>query len=101
MSWFIDSASVRHELFGNGGGAAVAAFAEALLLEQVPLGVRERGDKGTPFVQAAPSSEPAKAFVAIAERLVDLCEQAPDDNGGPSIDRGGGSGGKKRLPVTR
>ena len=56
MSWFIDSAGVRHELFGKGGGAAVAEFAGAPLLGQVPLdpSVREWGDKGTPVVQAAP-----------------------------------------------
>ena len=55
MSWFIDSAGVRHELFGAGGGAAVAEFAEVPLLGQVPLEpvVREWGDKGTPVVQAA------------------------------------------------
>ena len=58
MSWFIDTAGVRHELFGKGGGQAVADFAEAPLLGQIPLDptVREWGDKGTPVVQAAPES---------------------------------------------
>jgi ATP-binding protein involved in chromosome partitioning len=103
MSWFVDSAGVRHELFGRGGGAAVAAFAEARLLGQVPLdpSVREWGDKGTPVVQAAPSSEAARAFAAIAEQVVQQCEQSHDDDAGPAIDRSGGPGGKKRLPVTR
>jgi ATP-binding protein involved in chromosome partitioning len=103
MSWFIDSAGVRHELFGKGGGEAVAAFAEAPLLGQVPLdpSVREWGDKGTPVVQASPSSDVAKAFVNVAEQVVQQCEQAHDDDAGPAIDRGGGPGGKKRLPVTR
>jgi ATP-binding protein involved in chromosome partitioning len=101
MSWFIDSAGVRHELFGKGGGEAVAAFAEAPLLGQVPLdpSVREWGDKGTPVVQALPSTEVAKAFVAIADRVVALCEAAHEDDAGPTIDRTGGTGGKKRLPV--
>src|SRR3984957_13788518 len=104
MSWFIDSAGMRHELFGKGGGQAVADFAEAPLLGQVPLDplVREWGDKGTPVVQAAPQSEPSKAFLAIAERVVDLCEAAHvGDDAGPTIDRSGGPGGKKRLPVAR
>jgi ATP-binding protein involved in chromosome partitioning len=103
MSWFIDSAGVRHELFGKGGGEAVAAFAEAPLLGQVPLdpSVREWGDKGTPVVQAAPVSDVAKAFAAIAERVIALCEEAHGDDAGPTIDRSGGSGGKKRLPVTQ
>ncbi len=104
MSWFVDSAGVRHELFGKGGGQAVAEFAEAPLIGQVPLdpSVREWGDKGTPVVQAAPTSDVAKAFAAIAERVVELCEAAHgDDDAGPTIDRTGGSGGKKRLPMTR
>src|SRR5579862_9155174 len=103
MSWFIDSAGVRHELFGRGGGQAVADFAEAPLLGQIPLdpSVREWGDKGTPVVQAAPGSDIAKTFAALAERLVDVCEAAHgDDEAGPTIDRSGGTG-RKRLPVTR
>jgi ATP-binding protein involved in chromosome partitioning len=106
MSWFIDSAGVRHELFGKGGGEAVAQFAGAPLLGQVPLdpAVREWGDKGTPVVQAAPASEAAKAFAAVADRVVDACEKAYEGDGGdagPLIDRSGGTGGKKRLPMAR
>ncbi len=104
MSWFIDSAGVRTELFGKGGGAAVAEFAGAPLLGQIPLelAVREWGDKGTPVVQAAPDAEASKAFAAIAARVVDLCEEAHgDDEAGPLIDRSGGSGGKKRLPISQ
>jgi ATP-binding protein involved in chromosome partitioning len=102
MSWFVDSAGVRHELFGKGGGQAVAEFCAAPLLGQVPLDptVREWGDKGTPVVQAVPASEAAKALTAIAERVIDACEAAHgDDDAGPTIDRSGGTGGKKRLPV--
>jgi ATP-binding protein involved in chromosome partitioning len=106
MSWFVDSAGVRHELFGKGGGDAVAAFAGAPLFGQVPLdpSVREWGDKGTPVVQAVPGGEVAKAFAAIADRVVEACEAAHQEDGGgagPLIDRSGGSGGKKRLPVTK
>jgi ATP-binding protein involved in chromosome partitioning len=104
MSWFIDSAGVRHELFGKGGGQAVAEFAEAPLLGQVPLdpSVREWGDKGTPVVQASPDGEASKAFTAIAEKVVEACESASaDDEPAPIIDRSGGTGGKKRLPVAK
>src|ERR1700722_1507826 len=74
MSFFIDSAGVRHELFGKGGGAAVAEFAKAPLLGQIPIDatVREWGDKGSPVVQAAPFSTIARSFVEVAERLVDV-----------------------------
>jgi ATP-binding protein involved in chromosome partitioning len=104
MSWFIDSAGVRHELFGKGGGQAVAEFAEAPLLGQIPLDptVREWGDKGTPVVQSNPTGEASKAFVAIADRVVTACEEAhAEEAPAPVIDRSGGTGGKKRLPVTR
>src|SRR6516165_3048047 len=80
MSWFVDSAGVRHELFGKGGGQAVADYAEAPLLAQVPLdpSVREWGDKGTPVVQAAPTSDVSKAFASIAEELVAVVNERAD-----------------------
>jgi ATP-binding protein involved in chromosome partitioning len=106
MSWFTDTAGVKHELFGKGGGQAIADFAEAPLLGQIPIdqSVREWGDKGTPVVQAAPDSPIAHSFVGVAERLTDAVEkqhhgQAGDQ--GPVIDRSGGSGGRRRLPVAK
>jgi ATP-binding protein involved in chromosome partitioning len=107
MSWFVDSAGVKHELFGKGGGEAVAEFAEAPLLGQVPIDqtVREWGDKGTPVVQASPDAAIAKSFLEIADRLTEVVNaksDADDDDGGPIIDRSGGAGGgKRRLPVTK
>jgi len=107
MSWFIDSAGVRHELFGKGGGQAVADFSEAPLLAQIPIDqtVREWGDKGTPVVQAAPESPIAQAFMKLAEELVTVvnakADATGDSGGAPLIDRSGGSGGRRRLPVTR
>ncbi|HEY2517459.1 MAG TPA: Mrp/NBP35 family ATP-binding protein [Polyangiaceae bacterium] len=101
MSFFLDSAGVRHELFGKGGGQAVADFAKAPLLGQVPIDqiVREWGDKGTPVVQASPTSTVAQAFVGIAEQLAEVVA-ARHEEAGPLIDRSGGQG-RKRLPVTR
>jgi ATP-binding protein involved in chromosome partitioning len=108
MSYFVDTAGVRHELFGKGGGAAVAEFAKAPLLGQIPIDptVREWGDKGSPVVQAAPFSPIARAFVEVAERLVDVIGAKHEAAGeaepaGPVIDRSGGTGGKKRLPMAR
>jgi ATP-binding protein involved in chromosome partitioning len=107
MSWFIDPAGIKHELFGKGGGQAVAEFAKAPLLGQVPLDqtVREWGDKGTPVVQAAPDSPIARAFLDLADKLVEVVaarvSELGDDGGAPLIDRSGGPGGKRRLPVTK
>jgi ATP-binding protein involved in chromosome partitioning len=108
MSYFIDTAGVRHELFGKGGGAAVAEFAKAPLLGQIPIDatVREWGDKGSPVVQAAPFSPIARSFVEVAERLVDVIDARREagveaEDAGPVIDRSGGTGGKKRLPMAK
>jgi ATP-binding protein involved in chromosome partitioning len=101
MSFFIDPAGLKHELFGSGGGQAVADFARAPLLGQVPIdqSVREWGDKGTPVVQAAPQSSAAQVFAAIAEKLADIVAGKAEEEG-PTIDRSGGVG-RKRLPITR
>src|SRR5687768_20229 len=72
-SYFVcDGCTKRHEIFGSGGGAKVAAMAHAPLLGQLPIdpAVRAAGDNGIPIVQAAPRSATAQAFVAVAERLL-------------------------------
>jgi ATP-binding protein involved in chromosome partitioning len=100
-SYFVcDGCAKRHEIFGSGGGAKAAAYAEAPLLAQIPLEmpIREWGDAGTPVVEAAPSSDGARAFAALAERLI----QRLDELSGPSavsIDRSGGV--NKHLPIAR
>ncbi|MBX3216193.1 MAG: Mrp/NBP35 family ATP-binding protein [Labilithrix sp.] len=106
MSWFVDTAGVKHELFGKGGGQAVADFSEAPLLAQIPIdqSVREWGDKGTPVVQAAPDGPIGQAFMSLADAVVGVVSAKADEDGdaAPVIDRsGGGGGGRRRLPVTK
>lgn len=103
-SYFIcDGCDKKHTLFGSGGGEAIADFAEAPLLGQVPLvpSVREWGDAGTPIVQAAPESPVAKAFVDIAYRLAGRVSARNIENRGETfvIDRSGGK--NKHLPIAR
>lgn len=92
----------RHELFGAGGGAKVASFAEAPLLGQLPIHplVRQWSDAGTPVVQAAPDSPAAQAFLEVAERLGarigELCALSEDLL---QIDRSGGQ--NRHLPIAR
>ncbi|HWA67297.1 MAG TPA: P-loop NTPase [Mycobacteriales bacterium] len=65
------------DVFGSGGGQAVADSLTALVGAPVPLlgsvpiepAIREGGDVGTPVVVGAPESAAAKAFVAIATEL--------------------------------
>jgi ATP-binding protein involved in chromosome partitioning len=77
MSWLELPTGERMEIFGSGGGAAVAASltrlvgAEVPLIGQIPLDtrVREAGDAGVPIVLAAPEAPAAVAMNAVAERL--------------------------------
>ncbi len=59
------------DVFGRGGGAALAADLDVPLLGVVPLDplLREQGDLGEPIVAAHPESESAQAIVAIAEAI--------------------------------
>jgi ATP-binding protein involved in chromosome partitioning len=101
-SYFIcDGCSKKHEIFGSGGGAKVAAMAKAPLLGQIPLdpAVRQAGDGGIPVVQAAPGSETARAFVAIAEQLFTSINQVAPAGAALHIDRSGGV--NRHLPISR
>ena len=71
MSWFTGDDGTRYELFGAGGGAALAKDLGVPLLGQVPLvpALRQGGDDGRPVVASEPDGEAARAFVALAERL--------------------------------
>jgi ATP-binding protein involved in chromosome partitioning len=99
MSYFVDPAGIRHEIFGRGGGARIAEFAKAPLLGQVPIDslIREWGDNGTPVVQSQPTSASAKAFREIAERLADrVTTELFEQYGGNAPTEG-----PRRLPILR
>jgi len=73
MSWFTGDDGVRYELFGSGGGAALANELGVPLLGQIPLvpALREGADRGEPAVMTAPDSEAAQVFDTIAARIVE------------------------------
>jgi ATP-binding protein involved in chromosome partitioning len=101
MSYFVDTAGVKHELFGSGGGEKVAKESSAPLLGQVPIDtkVREWGDDGMPIVQAAPGSDAGKAFTAIADRLGDrIAQKHFERTGGKKAPK---AEGPKRLRILR
>jgi ATP-binding protein involved in chromosome partitioning len=59
------------EVFGSGGGAALAADLDVPLLGRVPLDgrLREQGDAGEPLVAADPDTPAARALLELAERV--------------------------------
>ncbi|WP_045740103.1 MULTISPECIES: P-loop NTPase [Actinoplanes] len=77
MSWLELPDGSRMDVFGSGGGQAVAdsltqtVGARVPLLGQIPLDtrVREAGDGGTPIVLAEPDAPAAKALDAVADSL--------------------------------
>jgi ATP-binding protein involved in chromosome partitioning len=63
--------NMTSEVFGSGGGAELAHQIGAPLLGTVPLDarLREAGDIGEPLVLTDPDCPPARAIIAIAEKL--------------------------------
>ncbi len=71
MSWFTGDDGKRYAIFGEGGGQALADEMDVPLLGQIPLvpEVRSSADAGEPIAVAAPDSEAAVAFAALAEEI--------------------------------
>jgi ATP-binding protein involved in chromosome partitioning len=71
MSYFV-CRNCHHEadIFGHGGGEAMAAELGLPFLGRVPIyqPIREGSDAGVPLVVSEPESPAAKAFMAAAER---------------------------------
>ena len=72
MSWFTGDDGTRYELFGAGGGQALADRIGVPLLGQVPLvpALRDGADRGQP-VAVDPSTEVGAVFAEIA-RVLDV-----------------------------
>jgi ATP-binding protein involved in chromosome partitioning len=68
MSWLVGTGQ---ELFGTGGGEALAAQIDAPLVARIPLdpALREAADEGRPVIEAAPDAEVTAAIRALAEEV--------------------------------
>jgi ATP-binding protein involved in chromosome partitioning len=72
MSHFVCPGCGREsDLFGRGGGAKLAEELDVPFLGHVPIEERVRGggDEGRPIVLTDPDSAPARAILAVAERV--------------------------------
>jgi len=71
MSWFTGDDGARYELFGAGGGEALATALDVPLLGRIPLvpAVRRGADDGVPVRLTDPDGEAALAFEALADRV--------------------------------
>jgi ATP-binding protein involved in chromosome partitioning len=64
-------AGTGQEIFGSGGGQALADEIGVPLLGRIPLdpALREASDAGVPVLEAAPGSEAARAIADLAEAV--------------------------------
>jgi ATP-binding protein involved in chromosome partitioning len=73
MSWFTADDGTRYELFGSGGGRALADELGVELMAQVPLlpAMGRGADEGVPVALAAPGSEAEAAFDGLAAAVIE------------------------------
>ncbi len=73
MSWFRGDDGKRYDIFGSGGGEALAEELDVPLLGQIPLlqALREGGDVGRPIIVADPDGEAATVFAEMARLLTE------------------------------
>jgi ATP-binding protein involved in chromosome partitioning len=73
MSWFRGDDGKRYDIFGSGGGQALAEELDVPLLGQIPLlqALREGGDVGRPIIVADPDGEAATVFTEMARLLAE------------------------------
>jgi ATP-binding protein involved in chromosome partitioning len=74
MSWFTGDDAKRYELFGAGGGEALAKSLGVPLLGQLPFvtEVRHAADVGVPVAISDPDGDAAGAFRDLAKQVDSL-----------------------------
>jgi ATP-binding protein involved in chromosome partitioning len=74
MSYLVGS---REELFGSGGGEALAREIGVPLLGRIPLdpALREAADRGEPLVWEQPDAEASREIVKLAERIAETARE--------------------------
>ena len=79
MSYFVGDDGKRYNIFGEGGGAALAEKLQVPLLGRIPLDprLREFADQGAPIVLQSPDSDVAQALDLVAKELVNLVPPKP------------------------
>ncbi len=71
MSWFTGDDGKRYEIFGSGGGQALADELGVPLMGQLPLvnALRAGGDDGHPITAVAPDAEASRIFHELARQI--------------------------------
>jgi ATP-binding protein involved in chromosome partitioning len=91
MSHYIcPSCGHRDDIFSSGGAKKAAGELDADVLGEIPLDIRirETSDEGTPIVIAEPDSAYSKAYLEIAQRLIEKVSTGVK-KAAPNISMGG------------
>ena len=73
MSWFTGDDGTRYELFGSGGGEALASELKVDLMASIPLlpAMGRGADIGEPVAVAAAGTEAEEAFARLADAVIE------------------------------
>src|SRR5262249_5552515 len=73
MSYFVGDDGKRYEIFMHGGGQKLAGDAEVPFLGEIPIDPRvaQCGDTGDPIVHKLPDTPVSKAYLKLAQTVVD------------------------------
>lgn len=73
MSWFTGDDGTRYELFGSGGGEALASELKVDLMARIPLlpAMGRGADVGEPVAVAAAGTEAEEAFARLADAVIE------------------------------
>jgi ATP-binding protein involved in chromosome partitioning len=73
MSWFTGDDGTRYELFGSGGGEALASELKVDLMASIPLlpAMGRGADFGEPVAVAAAGTEAEEAFARLADAVIE------------------------------
>jgi ATP-binding protein involved in chromosome partitioning len=84
---YLDINGQQMRIFGQGGGAKLAAEAGVPSLGELPIDPRvaECGDCGEPIVRKYPDSPVAKAYIALAQRVVNEMMSKPTTQALPEV----------------
>ena len=87
MAYFAAPDGAKIPIFGHGGAKATAEAIGAPFLGEIPIEValREACDAGRPFVTTNPETPAGKAFLQIAERVLDGLQKGADIKPAPRI----------------
>ena len=73
MSWVTGDDGTRYELFGSGGGEALAAELKVDLMARIPLlpAMGRGADVGEPVAVAAAGTEAEESFARLADAVIE------------------------------